>query len=171
MGLRDSYFGSYKLTEGAIVGELCNLLAAGLPGELKLSPEYKVEKLSGIKQTGKGRREAVDIAIEERRKGAPTDPHHCIEVKRWGGGDYEADIDKLAKARAVKGSSWRGFVLVVAQGERPDALVTKKGLAPRTGSLVTKSGNTYRVRRVCKALHTLKADSTTGYWAVLLEVV
>jgi hypothetical protein len=170
MGLRDCYFAAYPLTEGAIVAELCNLIAASLPSDLKLSPEFRIEELTGVKQSGKGRREAVDLVIERRSVGRPIPPLFCIEVKRWKKGSYEEDIDKLQAAKAARNGTWRGFVLVVAQGSRPDALVTEKGLARRRGKMSTKAGSEFLVRRVCKALHTLKADSTTGYWACLLEV-
>lgn len=171
MGLRDSYFGSYHLTEGAIVAELCNLIAAHLPDDLKLSPEYKIEKLTGVPVKGRGRKPSFDLAIEEKRPGRPSPPLVCVEVKRLSGGDYEADIDKMADVRKDGAGTWRAFVLITSQAERPEDLVTAKGLAPRGGDFETKKGKTkYRVKRVCKALHTQKADSVSGYWACLLEL-
>lgn len=181
VGLKRAYYSDYKLTEGAIVDEFTNLLSARLGASnegLRVTREYPVERLTGAisktatkkKSKGKkqGRKPAVDFVVEPSAQGRRK-PRCCIEVKRLGQ-SYEADLRKLNSAKKKGGGKWRAFALVIAQGERPAKLVTEKGLAPR--NKVFKTGQTkYVVRRVIKAVETLKADSQTGYWACLLEVV
>ncbi len=127
MGLRDSYFSSYPITEGALVVELSSLLAANLPTGLFVMPEYWIEKLTGVKpktspkkQGGDGRKPAVDLAIQQRKRRPKKHPDMCIEVKRWKQGSVHGDLDRLAAARKKGSGKWRGFVVVIAQNQRPE---------------------------------------------------
>ncbi len=184
MGLKRAYYAHYNLSEGAIVDELTSLLAAtiGASGTgYKVTRELKKERLTGQKsKKGRGRKPAVDIAVERGGRGAPSEPVMCLEVKRVGN-PFAGDIKKLAGYKKTNGGSWRAFVIVVGD-KRPTDLVTDNGFAKKA-PLTTKAGFPYAVRRVCKAIPTARLVAKkpkkpknppsvgTGFWVCALEVL
>lgn len=125
IGHRHAFFRHYPLTEGALVGEMCNLIQANLSDSLILVPECQYSRLVpiDIKIDGMSQLSPSDLVIlakdaSDNRDDGPLYPfvHFVIEVKRGLATKSEIDNDlkRLATFLKVTETNARGFLIVVA---------------------------------------------------------
>lgn len=188
IGYRRSYYKDYPLLEGAIVAELCNLLSS------KINPSsdggvFCEVPISNLIQdhTSRAERDTIryDLLIAKESKPVRNSRQHnffdsasiVIEVKRGSASRNEIgrDLQRLAHLNWIR-PNIRTFLLIVsedklprqfpwfADAENPDELV-----AARNPIYLEEISAVMKVRRICKALSSVKASS--AHTAVLIEVI
>lgn len=129
IGHRRSMYYQHDLTEGAIVGELCNLIQANLKDTEELHCEKPFTKL--VKDLRLGQNwgaERVDLVVVGA--GGRSDYVAAIEVKRANSSRslIVQDLRKLAFLKKLR-PTMRTFLVLVSQGKRPKLFVNDKGRA------------------------------------------
>lgn len=177
MGYRQISFPYRDLTEGVIAFALYEIIFANLKSNQIIHPEVQYSKL--IKNRDRkekifGDRACADIVIYEKdeSRGQLIVPTTVIEVKRYLGrmGRIEEDLHRLSYAQQNSYEPLRAFLFIASQHRRPKELMTEDDMSDRKIHRTKKNCVTYRVRRVCKALHSINKKDRAHY-ACLLEVV
>lgn len=167
IGHRRAVYRHHELTEGAIVGELSNLIQANLRDKLRLSCEVKYTTLSVKKafdKTLEGGR--VDLAVYSQTRSRRRAYSTVVEVKR-----STAAVDQINKdfsrlsAFKKHNPNIRAFLIIVSQARKPTRFVSSTGGAEQTRVDAVRT----RVRRVCSASSALKRGDSAHY-AVAVEV-
>ena len=176
MGHRRSMYREYPLGESAMVAELCNLLFANLPSDLKLVCEVQYSKLLDIQdqETEFTEKSRVDLCVcGPLKKGdEPLNKVQCVlEVKR-GSASNAAVNDDLRRLLEIKKAKpdVRAFLLLVSEGRRPTRFVTAESFAVRKRLVIPKANGHCHVRAVMKAVPTVKSLDNAHY-ACAIEVL
>lgn len=181
VGYQEAYYRDYPLSEGAIVGEACNLIRANLNKEKRLLCEVMFKRLvpSGCKTDWGQKRCDLVIALPKADK-VPASQNLAkyveivIEVKREKAPnkDIEADLHRLGQYLQDQNKQCRAFLLLVSQRALPSDFVDERsGTASKKEFTIPDSSNTYKVRRVCKASPTFSEKKrASANYACLIEV-
>jgi hypothetical protein len=176
MGHRRSLYREYPLGESAMVAELCNLLFANLPTNMKLVCEVQYSKLLDIQdeETEFTERSRVDLCVcGPLKKG--EDPlgkvRYALEVKR-GKASATAVNDDLRRLLELKKAcpGVTVYLLLVSEGRRPTRFVTDKSFAIRKKLSIPETDGHCYVRAVMKAVPAVKSLDSAHY-ACAIEVV
>lgn len=163
LGYKKQYFNNYHLTEGAIVGELTQLISFSLSKEEVLRCEVMYNEINPLHNGG----QRLDLSILEKDSNICR---YAIEVKRYEAGIklIEKDLIKLFELKRSD-EGIRCFLLVVSQNEFPEFLVTTSGNSKRI-NLVEEYGLDAYVRRTCKASSSFKVSNNANF-ASIIEVL
>jgi hypothetical protein len=159
VGHRCSIYSDWELSEGALVGELCNLIHAHLNDDSSLRCEQVFNKFvqSGVSRAGIGERARIDLSIwkssvnpEGKRKQIPA---FAIEVKRASAPvrKIEEDLRRLA-AIVEETDGVRALLCVISERKLPKRFVNpktgyrKKGVTP-----IETTSSSYQVIGVVRA--------------------
>ena len=179
IGHRQSLFSSYPLTEGALIGEACNLMQANLPHDLVLLPEIMYRHLVPIARsiegvTGQSRADLVlcDRGADrvERNGNVSGLVRFVIEVKRGSAPNSEIDSDLRRLHNYLKSAvpQARALLLVVAESGAPARFV-KSGKSYLGKHAIPGTTGHFRVRRTVKAAASFSGRETAHYVS-LIEV-
>jgi hypothetical protein len=176
MGHRRALYREYPLGESAMVAELCNLLFANLPNEMKLVCEVQYSKFLKLteSETEFTERSRVDLCIcGPLKKG--TDPldkvAFALEVKRGSAlrTSIENDLRRLYQMKAAQ-PHIRAFLLLISERKRPAPYVTPRSFASKRKFQIEDSEGHCRVRAVMKAVPAItKLDN--AHYACAIEVL
>ena len=176
MGHRNSLYRQYPLGESAMVAELCNLLFANLPPELKLLCEVQYSKLIEIqdKVTEFTEKSRIDLCICEtfhRGQDLLENVQYVLEVKRGSAtkASVNNDLRRLLEIRKSL-PKVRAFLLLISEKKRPDRFVDEKSFAVRKKLLIPESDGHCYVRAVMKAVPEVKSLDK-AYYACAIEVL
>lgn len=147
VGHRCSIYSDWELSEGALVGELCNLIHAHLGDKNSLRCEEPFSKFvhKGYSHKDIGKRARIDLSVWEKYVDAngakKIRPSVALEVKRASApfGKIKEDLVRLA-AVAESGKKIRAFLCVVSERKLPTRFVVantgfgKKGVTPIEGT-------------------------------------
>lgn len=187
VGYERSYFKNYHIAESAAVHEAAKLLSVHIESEQKVFCEvpYSAIKPQNTQKTGtKGKHADILVA-----KGRITEDcfefssvDFLLEVKRYTKPyrKIAEDIEKLCDYLDEAGpySPVRAFLLVISEHIMPemfaeifhhdssDTVSAKREVFP----VINREGYYFKVRRLCKALHTDK-HSDTAHFVCTVEVV
>ena len=174
IGHRRAMYPHYPLSEGALVAELCNLIAGKLSDSHMLKCEVMYATLLGKRQPKADsvltERARADLVVARRERSGNETPIVIIEVKRLSAGDAQlnADLRRLAEARrALPGI--KSYLFVIAEAQRPDRFVSVKGSSKRGMTPIPGDKGHYRVRRTFKAAHAFERRERAQY-CCLVEV-
>lgn len=188
IGYRRSYYRHYPLLEGAITAELCNLLNGKLDhhsdGRLFCEVPYKNTYLESLTR-GEPDAIRIDLLIAEENAPIKDARKHifldtakiAIEVKRGNASTFEItkDLFRLANLNAMR-PDIRTFLLIVSESKLPSQYDwfsdPKDGddvSAARNPISIDGANSVMKVRRICKAMGSLKAKAFHS--AILIEVV
>jgi hypothetical protein len=174
MGHRRCLCRDYPLSEGALVAEVCNLIYANLPKDLKLLCEVQYSKLverDRMPQILQGRTRA-DLVVAEKAERTAEDgvPKFIIEVKRASApkSQIDADISRLAAVRRLC-PDIRAFLFVISEAERPRRFVNDDGHSVLGKHSIGNGDDYYRIRRTWKAAPAFTKRDRAQY-ACLIEV-
>ncbi len=181
VGHRRAYYRHHGLVEGAIVGELANLISANIGRDDQLSCEVQYRDHMPFWTPRLDSNIRLDLLVREKLARG-KEKLIAIEVKRGTALESEVlnDILRLTQLKSCD-PSISTFVLIVSEAKLPknspwiaaDEDGTSKITAnPRTMTLMAGSKEQacyVKVRRVCKALASLKPKS--GHTAILIEVL
>ena len=170
----EKYYG-HHLTEGAIVGELRDLISAQLSQKYSLECEFPYKKFS-VKGASivKGRPEQADFALKDKKTKRIV---AIVELKK-GKAITKKGVEDLRKLQQVK--SARLFLILVTESGVPTSLISATGRARR--KIDPKDGIRFRVRSVCsagttyrstpigKSEFTFNTKAKGQHFAVLIEV-
>lgn len=169
IGWRRSFYRMHNLVEGAIVAEVCNLIAANLDDGKKLICEKLYYEINPKFPIGKTKRADLAILQTDKKENRVT---HVIEVKRnsslkkiW------EDVERLGSLKKLN-SEIKTYLLIVSEHERPQNYVTENGCAPKKvfKHKVGKQEYEYRVRKVVKMSHAFTKKEHAHY-ACILEIL
>jgi hypothetical protein len=177
IGHRRELYRHHPLSEGAIVGELCNLIASELDENKRLDCEVGYRNLlkdSDCESELAQSMSRADLVVSERpvEENSYFNPcHSIIEVKRAQSSRKRIDVDleRLAEANEFSSSRVRTFLVVVSQGERPSRFTNSDGNALKRTLETRDAGQKFWVRRSCKAAASFEGYDTAHY-GCLLEV-
>lgn len=159
VGHRCSIYSDWELSEGALVGELCNLIHAHLNDDFSLRCEQAFSKFvpSGVSRVGIGERARVDLSIwkshvnpEGKRKRSPV---FAIEVKRASAPvrKIEEDLRRLA-AIVEETEGVRAVLCVISERKLPKRFVNSKtGYRKRGVTPIKTTNSSYQVIGVVRA--------------------
>lgn len=170
---------NYPLSEGAIVGEACNLIQANLPDSLALHCEVMYSKLlsheavsAKVKTTVLTQRARADLVIAQRQKHDTEkfSAKYVIEVKRWKAGkrQIDSDLKRLAELRE-RHPNVQALMFLVSEAERPNRFVNEDGLTRTGRQQIPGSHGYFRVRRTLKAAPAFTKKHSAQY-GCLIEV-
>jgi hypothetical protein len=179
VGHRCSIYSGWELSEGALVGELCNLIHAHLGDQHSLRCEQQHSKFlpSEVKRSGIGDRARVDLSIwksitqDDGKKSRM--PEYAIEVKRANApkGKIDEDLRRLA-AIVEETSSIRGILCVVAEGKLPKRFVTARGYRKSGRVEIEGTQSSYQVITARKASAFFNADNIhRAHYCCAIEVL
>lgn len=170
IGHRRALYRDYPLGESAMVAELCNLLFANLPTNLKLICEVQYSQIIDISEgdsafTEKSR---VDLCIcgpIENKKANPLEHLlYVLEVKRGKASKaaINADLRRLLELKRAR-PEIRAFLLLISEGQRPTDFVTEESFAIRKNLPIANTSGFCRTRVVMKAVQAVKSLNTAHY--------
>jgi hypothetical protein len=168
IGHRRAVYRHHELTEGAIVGELSNLIQANLRDQLRLSCEVDYTSLwtdGVIGSNLKGKR--ADLVVYDKSTNKKGEEFLVIEVKRSTASKAHInhDLARLSDFK-LKNRGVHTFLIIVSQARKPRRFVSPTGRAKQ----IQVEGVRARVRRVCSASSSLKRGDSSHY-AVAVEVL
>lgn len=172
IGHRYEKFSNHPLVEGAIVGEMCNLISSKIGSSQRLLCETKYSRIIG---SGNDRRLAdLTISSNETKPGIKhklsSEIESVVEVKRYSQSlkaIYE-DMRKLLELKRAN-STPRTFLVLVAQRTRPETFVSEEGKARRDHFDIPDENGEFRVRTVKKAAKGFDSYNYAHY-SCLIEV-
>jgi len=181
MGHRRAYYRHHDLVEGAIVGELANLIHANIGLDDQLSCEVPYKSLIKDFVPGAPYSERLDLLIKEK-SASGEEKLTAIEVKRGKAAPSLVleDIMSLSILKDIR-PDISTFVLIVCENKLPTntpwIAADEDGTSRITANtkimpMFTGHGHLIghvKVRRVCKALASLKPKA--GHTAILIEVL
>ena len=173
IGYRYAKYPHHRLVEGAIVGEMCNLLNGEISSQERLHCEVAYKSIIGT--PANGRADLVITSGKARSQAAhnfDTDTQSVIEVKRGQAVDQriESDLHRLLRVKQAN-PAVRTFLILVSQRSRPDQFVTKNGTARRNHFSTPNDKGEYRVRLVKKATRSFKETSMeNAHYSCMIEV-
>lgn len=177
IGHRRSLYRGYPLGESAMVAELCNLLFANLPSDLKLLCEVQYSKLLKIsnKKSVFSERSRVDLCVcGPLKKGQePLEKvQYVLEVKRVSTSNNGAVNDDLRRLLELKIArpDVNAFLLLVSEGRLPTLFVTPKSFAVKKKLAIPGTDGHCYVRAVMKAVPAVKSLHNAHY-ACAIEVL
>lgn len=168
IGWRRSFYRMHNLVEGAIVAEVCNIIAANLGDGQQLICEKLYKEINPNFPIGKSPR--ADLAIVQKQKKSRVITH-VIEVKRSSSAKILDDVERLGELKLLN-PEIKTYLLIVSEQKRPCDYVTENGCAVRNvfKHKVKKNKYEYNVRRVVKMSHTFKKKNHAHY-ACILEIL
>ncbi len=188
MGYRRSYYRDYPLLEGAVVAELCNLLASKLhpTNDGRVFCEVPIANLMQD-HTSRAERDSIryDLLIAKETGNVRNSGQHnffdsasiAMEVKRGSASrnDVSKDLQRLAMLNSFR-PNVRTFLLLISEGKLPNQFAwfaesenPDDVTAARNPVSVQGINAVIKVRRVCKAMSSVKSKS--GHSAILIEVI
>ena len=170
----EKYYG-HPLIEGAIVGELRDLISAQVSQKYSLECEVPYREFSGKDAlTVKGRPEQADFALWDKKTKRIV---AIVELKK-GKAITKKVVEDLRKLQQVK--SARLFLILVTESGVPTSLISATGRArrkidPKDGirfqvRSVCSAGTTYRSTSIGKSGFTFNTKAKGQHFAVLIEV-
>ena len=176
MGHRRSLYRDYPLGEAEIVAELCNLLFANLPPDMKIlcKVQYSMVVPNADTRTTLLERSRIDICVcGPMHKGEePLDNvEFALEAKRGGAPPavIEEDLRRLAQLKKAR-PGIRAFLLLISERRRPKRFVTDEGKRVTRVIKITGTDAYCRVRVVMKAVPAVtKLDN--AYYGCAIEVL
>lgn len=178
VGHRRELYRHHPLAEGALVGELCNLIATELGRDQQLDCEIGYRHLLKSPRNESDLEQSMsraDLVIFDRPVEGEEDYFdQCksiIEVKRVQSAKkrIDKDLKRLAEAQKFSRDETRTFLVLVSQSQRPSRFTTKDGNARKGDLKIEDTNKKYWVRRSCKATSSFKGTDTAHY-GCLLEV-
>ena len=173
LAYKKQFYSGYRLSEGAIVGELAQGISSNINKHnevLECERMYKELSSSIIGQT------RLDLAIGNISEGIRGKTlkvntlKYALEVKRYENG-WNLILDDLKKLKELhrQNKVIRCFLIVASQDCRPDKLVSEKN-HPIEKYLRTDLDFETKVRTVKKAFSS-KRKSDNGNFVILIEIV
>ena len=158
IGHRCSIYSGWELSEGALVGELCNLIHAHLGDDYSLRCEQSYTKFfaAGEKPTAIAAKARVDLSVwksrlisDGRRRSVPT---FALEVKR-AKSQTERIKDDLKRLAAIveKSAGIRAILCVISEAHLPKTFVTARGFRKVGVFPIEGTDCSYQVIGVLKA--------------------
>lgn len=178
VGHRCSIYSGWELSEGALVGELCNLIHAHLSDHHSLRCEQPHSKFlpKSIKRPDIGDKARVDLSIwksvtKEGRK--VRVPEYAIEVKRAVASKAKIDEDLRRLAAIVEESDGiRGILCVIAEGKLPPRFVTSRGFRKKGIIEIEGTNSSYQVIAALKASAYFNLDNIQrAHYCCAIEVM
>ena len=129
IGHRHEKFSNHPLVEGAIVGEMCNLISSKIGSSQQLLCETKYSRIIG--NGDDDRRADLTISSNEVKPGVKhkfsSEVESVVEVKRCSQSlqAIYKDMGKLLELKRAN-STPRTFLVLVAQRTRPDTFVSER---------------------------------------------
>lgn len=167
IGHRRCLYRHYPLTEGAIVAELCNLIAANLPSDMRLHCEEMYRDLDVPADSEITKQARTDLTIRDTNKSVKF----IFEVKRGTEtkAKIESDLRRLISAKRAN-PNIRTFSLVISEGHRPQMFVSEKGKSWSSNRMrkIERCDGYYRIRSVQKISHSFEKVEK-GHYACALE--
>lgn len=184
LAYKKQFYSGYKLSEGAIVGELAQGLSSNINKESELlecermykellgndEKNIRLDLVIGNKPINESNTKSNRAAKSDKGKRLTIDDvKFAIEVKRYENG-WELIIDDLKRLKKLKDakSDVRCFLIVACQDERPKKLVSEK-FNPINKEL--KASLDYVKNRTVKKAFYSKKASNKGNFTVLIEVL
>ena len=184
VGHRRAYYRHHSLFEGAITGELANLINSQIGTNDRLHCEVQYADLIEDRVPGVDRKIRMDLVVRTLPVEGKHDSENItvIEVKRGSASKQDVihDITRLAALKEVM-PEISAYVLIVSENKLPTQQpwikkdedgTTKITANTEIMSLHTPNGGIaakFKVRRVCKALASTQPKS--GHTAILIEVL
>lgn len=177
VGHRCSIYSAWELSEGALVGELCNLIHAHLGDNYALRCEQSHSKFlpKGVKRLGVGEKARVDLSVwrsVSNEDKVRLQPKYAIEVKRASAAKKKIDEDFRRLAAIVEETSGiRAILCVVSEARLPKRFVSARGHR-KTGIVkIDKTTSSYQVIAVVKASAYLNANNICkAHYCCAIEV-
>lgn len=185
VGHRQSLYRDYPLVEAAFVAEMCNLLFANLPDDLRLACEVQYKHLVPAGTSVAFGSARADLVIYRRGKAAktvlndpddrqappPDEAKFVIEVKRGQASDVKIDEDLMWLSDLKMNADVRCFLVLVTELHRPTRFTNLNGTAKRGDCPIPqRPNNKFRVRRVLKASASFLKKEYAHY-ACIVEVL
>jgi len=178
MGHRQSLFGTYPLTEGAMVAEACNLIFANLSPGLALLPERLYKNLTNpFVNPFPGQLVRADLVIcndtvnqDDINANISGHVKYVIEVKRGSASNQliNADLKRLYDLKNVVNDDIRCLLFIISEGRAPTRFV-KDGKSILGWNQIPMCSGYYRVRRTVKAAPSFSSREKAHY-VCMLEV-
>jgi hypothetical protein len=177
IGHRHALYRQYPLSEGALVGEVCNLIYANRePGEdLLCEQQYSFLLPDGMWPTILGPKARADLVVTTQATARattirPEHIHAVVEVKRANAptAQINDDLKRLAAFKTALPQA-RAFLFLIAEAQRPRRFVAPEGKAILGKTAIPGTRTHYRVRRACKAAAAFSGKETAHY-ACIIEV-
>jgi hypothetical protein len=178
VGHRCSIYSDWQLSEGALVGELCNLIHAHLGDNYSLRCEQPHARFlpTKVKHADIGDKARVDLSVWKlvtNSEGKKTlQPKYAIEVKRATATKGKIDEDLRRLAAIVEAQSGiRAILCVVSERRLPKRFVSARGYR-KTGLVpIDKTASSYQVIGVVKASAYLKIENLDrAHYCCAIEV-
>lgn len=177
VGHRCSIYSGWELSEGALVGELCNLIHAHLGDRYSLRCEQAHKKFlpNGVIYEHIGGKARVDLSVWQsvsKPDGSKTSrPTYAIEVKRATAPKGKIDEDLKRLAAIVENTKIRAFLCVIAESTLPKRFVSSKGNRKRGLVTIKDTASSYQVISVAKASAFLNLDNIgKAHYCCVIEV-
>jgi hypothetical protein len=158
--------------EGAIVGEMCNLISSEIGSSQRLLCETKYSKIIG--SGSDGRFADLTISSNEAKPGVEhefsREVESVVEVKRYSQSltAIYQDMRKLLELKRAN-STPRTFLVLVTQRTRPDTFVSEVGKAMLNHFDIPDEDGEFRVRTAKKAAKGFESYDHAHY-SCLIEV-
>jgi hypothetical protein len=170
IGHRQSLYGSYPLSEGALVAELCNLISANLPHTERLECEVMYSTLLNETSPPEGvltEKSRADLVIRRAINGKPR---FVVEVKRSAAGNEQInnDLKRLAEIRR-RLPTVRSYFFLISEGVRPQRFVSANGGSIKGVQEIPESQGHFRTRCTLKAIP-IFSNPDIGQYCCLIEV-
>ena len=163
LGYKKQYYSGYHLTEGAIIGEITQLIASNLDKSEKLKCEVLYNEI--IEELSDSIR--IDLSIYDRVEGKCL---YALEIKRYEAGInlIEKDLQRLYELKNHN-DDIRCFLIVVSQNDYPEIFVTEEGNSKKY-NIAGEYGFDAYIRRTCKASSSFKVKDSANF-ASIIEVL
>lgn len=168
IGHRSTMYSGYPLAEGALVGELCNLIFANLPGTHVLTCEVMYSKLlkrSPATNSVLKERSRADLVVSNLKT---NETLYVVEVKRASAGDNEinGDLRRLASVKRAL-PKVHAYLFLTSEGVRPARFVHEGGGSIRGMQPIPGDRGHYRTRRTLKAAPTFSNKNVAQYTCLI----
>lgn len=179
IGHRQSLFGSYPLTEGAMVAEACNLIFANLPKDLVILPErlYKNMVSPATSTCFDETLLRADLVICDNHVNQTDSSSnifgsikYVIEIKRGSASNQliNSDLKRLYDFKEAYGFDIRCLMFIISEGNSPRRFV-KDGKSILAWNEIPDCLGYYRVRRTMKASPSF-SNRVNAHYVCMLEV-
>lgn len=160
IGWRRCFYKMHNLVEGAIVAEVCNIIAANMHDNQRLICEKLYKEIDSEFSIGKSKRADLAITTDDTIS-------HVLEVKRAVSTKLYDDIARLGILKSLE-PTIKTYLIVFSEGKRPEDFVNENGVAVK--KMKKYKGYKYKVRAVYKVSHSFSKKEHAHY-ACVLEVL
>lgn len=175
IGYSRSYYRNYRLSEAALISELCSLIQAQIPNNLKLYPEVMYTRLIKSKSNYLSDKSRADLVILD---GDHLDPYkndvsknikYIFEVKRSGVSveDINHDLRRLFDFKKLCKTNARAFLIIASEANIPHEFFNvDTGKSQDKEFKIPETNGVYRVRRTTKASASFEKTEMAHYVSI-----